>query len=113
MLLQRPRTVCLLQSFGLMNASPAGYYSQAIWEFVHCVTAAKAGVPDMYLNSFQGDTGDLGVSYREKVRDVYTLALLISGEDCSQSPVPAELEDWPAGNSSFENMQINLLLGNK
>lgn len=44
---------------------------------------------------------------------MYTLALVISGEDCSQSPVPAELEDWPAGNSSFENMQINLLLGNK
>ena len=45
-------------SVGLVNASPIGFQSQMFWGHVPWAAAAKAGVPDMWISSFQRVAGD-------------------------------------------------------
>ena len=59
------------------------------------VTAMKAGVTDMYTNSFHGHTGTLLVLLEQvggKKYERCPLASLACGEDHSQPLVTAELE---------------------
>ena len=48
---------------GLVNASSVGYQSWVIWGPIPRVATAKGGVPNICISSFQGDTGDLVLSF--------------------------------------------------
>lgn len=68
---------------GLLNAIPMGYYSQVIQGPIPQATDRKAGVPEVYISSSQGDTSDAEqAKVGEQGRCLQVS--LSSREDCSE-----------------------------